>query len=156
LYCEEVDVGDGSNHQVVVGVCLFVPIEQMENRGCLCFVNIKPSKVRGEPLELMLFAASNDDHTAVEMLGPPEATAIGTRVTCSDIQLVEKSSVDAKEKVEKAATENDSLRINENHFVCCNCDSRLTLARLPQQFDLMLTIANFLLVSGCWFAIAAF
>lgn len=118
LYCEDVDVGDGRIRHVVTGVRLFVPIEQMENRRCVCFVNIKPSKVRGELSESMLFAASNDDHTAVEMLDPPEGTPIGTRVTCGDIQLVEQPPVDAKGKVWKAATENESFRINADHIAC--------------------------------------
>ena len=38
--------------------------------------NLKPAKMRGIVSEAMVLAASNDDHTAVELLVPPAGTPV--------------------------------------------------------------------------------
>lgn len=80
LYKEEIDIGGGVIKKVITGVRNFVPIEQMQGRHVVVFCNIKPSKIRGLPSEGMVFAASNEDHTVVQLLDPPADTPIGTRV----------------------------------------------------------------------------
>jgi tRNA-binding EMAP/Myf-like protein len=122
LYCEEVDIGRGAVRRVVTGVRKVIPIEQMENRRVLVFVNIKPSKIRGEPSESMLFAASvrSGDGEAVEMLEPPAATPVGTRVTCGDFVDGGDTPVDKNGKAWKAVLGDggENLRINADHVAC--------------------------------------
>ena|SRR5690242_19746651 len=43
--------------------------------------NLKAANLRGVKSEGMVLAASNEEHTAVELLTPPEGTKIGERVT---------------------------------------------------------------------------
>jgi tRNA-binding EMAP/Myf-like protein len=122
LYCEEVDIGGGVIRRVVTGVRKLIPIEQMENRRVLVFVNIKPSKIRGEPSESMLFAASigHGDDERVEMLEPPAASPVGTRVTCGDFVEGGDPPVDKNGKAWKAVLGEggENLRINADHVAC--------------------------------------
>ncbi len=46
----------------------------MVNRMVLVFANLKPGKLRGVLSEGMVLAASNAEHTKVELLEPPTGT----------------------------------------------------------------------------------
>lgn len=82
LYVEEIDVGDPEGVRTVVsGLVKFVPIEEMLNRILLVCCNLKPAKMRGILSAAMVLAASNEDHTAVELLKVPDGVRIGERVT---------------------------------------------------------------------------
>jgi tRNA-binding EMAP/Myf-like protein len=123
LYCERVDIGRGIIRSVVTGVRKQIPIEQMQNRRVIVFVNIKPSKIRGQPSESMLFAASvggGTDEEKVEMLEPPAETPVGTRVTCGDFVDAEVPPVDKNGKAWKAVAgpNGENLRINAEHVAC--------------------------------------
>jgi tRNA-binding EMAP/Myf-like protein len=80
LYVEEIDLGEAKPRQVVSGLAKFVPIEKMQGALVLVLCNLKASKLRGYNSEAMVLAASNDDHTAVELVHPPSACAPGDRV----------------------------------------------------------------------------
>lgn len=43
--------------------------------------NLKPAAMRGIKSQAMVLAASNADHTVVELVTPPEGAAVGERVT---------------------------------------------------------------------------
>ncbi|RXI00533.1 hypothetical protein DVH24_000767 [Malus domestica] len=67
LYVEDIDVGEGQTRTVNRKVCV------------LC--NLKPANMRGIKSEAMVLAASNSDHTTVELVEPPEGAQVGERVT---------------------------------------------------------------------------
>ncbi|BBN15558.1 methionyl-tRNA synthetase [Marchantia polymorpha subsp. ruderalis] len=81
LYVEEIDVGEAAPRTVVSGLVKFIPIEQMQDRRVCVLCNLKPASMRGIKSQAMVLAASNADHTKVELVTPPEGAQIGERVT---------------------------------------------------------------------------
>lgn len=81
LYVEQIDVGESTPRTVVSGLVKFIPIEQMQNRKVCVLCNLKPAAMRGIKSQAMVLAASNADHTVVELVTPPEGAAVGERVT---------------------------------------------------------------------------
>jgi len=80
LYVEQIDLGDPKTRTVVSGLVNFVPIGEMQNRIVVCVCNLKPAKIRGVTSEAMVLAASNEDHSRVELLDPPHGCKVGERV----------------------------------------------------------------------------
>eukprot|EP00002_Diphylleia_rotans_P009081 TRINITY_DN1909_c0_g1_i1.p1 TRINITY_DN1909_c0_g1~~TRINITY_DN1909_c0_g1_i1.p1 ORF type:complete len:554 (+),score=163.79 TRINITY_DN1909_c0_g1_i1:54-1715(+) len=82
LYVEEIDCGDGDGkiRTVVSGLANFVPLEQLDNKLVAVVCNLKPVKMRGIESHAMVLAASNADHTTVELLSVPEGCKPGDRV----------------------------------------------------------------------------
>ena len=81
LYVEQVDLGEGKLRTVVSGLVDFMPPEALTNRRAVLICNLKPAKMRGVESEAMVLAASDVEHTKVELLDLPAAAAIGERVT---------------------------------------------------------------------------
>eukprot|EP00252_Welwitschia_mirabilis_P007445 TRINITY_DN1880_c0_g1_i1.p1 TRINITY_DN1880_c0_g1~~TRINITY_DN1880_c0_g1_i1.p1 ORF type:complete len:813 (-),score=184.82 TRINITY_DN1880_c0_g1_i1:280-2718(-) len=81
LYVEEIDVGEASPRTVVSGLVKYIPIEDMQNRKVCVLCNLKPATMRGIKSQAMVLAASNGDHTIVELVSPPENAPIGERLT---------------------------------------------------------------------------
>lgn len=81
LYVEEIDVGEESPRTVVSGLVKYIPLEEMQNRKVCVLCNLKPVTMRGIKSHAMVLAASNDDHTKVELVDPPSSAAVGERVT---------------------------------------------------------------------------
>lgn len=53
----------------------------VQNRKVCVLCNLKPAAMRGIKSQAMVLAASNADHTEVELVSPPEGAKIGERVT---------------------------------------------------------------------------
>ncbi|KAK1261084.1 putative methionine--tRNA ligase [Acorus gramineus] len=81
LYVEEIDVGEESTRTVVSGLVKYIPLEDMQNRKVCVLCNLKPASMRGIKSQAMVLAASNNDHTKVELVDPPESAQVGERVT---------------------------------------------------------------------------
>ncbi|OIS99442.1 PREDICTED: probable methionine--tRNA ligase [Nicotiana attenuata] len=81
LYVEEIDVGEALPRTVVSGLVNYIPLEEMQNRKVCVLCNLKPVSMRGIKSQAMVLAASNSDHTKVELVEPPKDAAIGERVT---------------------------------------------------------------------------
>jgi aminoacyl tRNA synthase complex-interacting multifunctional protein 1 len=81
LYVEEIDVGEEKPRQVVSGLVKFIPFDEMQNRRVALLCNLKPSNLKGVRSQAMVLAASNEDHTKVELIEPPEGAVIGEKVT---------------------------------------------------------------------------
>ena len=58
-----------------------MPAEALTNRRALLLCNLKPAKMRNIESAAMVLAASNEDHTKVELLIPPAGCAVGDRVS---------------------------------------------------------------------------
>ncbi|KAF9607486.1 hypothetical protein IFM89_036083 [Coptis chinensis] len=80
LYVEEIDVGEEAPRTVVSGLVKYIPLEEMQNRKVCVLCNLKPVKMRGIQSHAMVLAASNDDHTKVELVDPPHSAPVGERV----------------------------------------------------------------------------
>eukprot|EP00026_Physarum_polycephalum_P005179 Phypoly_transcript_05209.p1 GENE.Phypoly_transcript_05209~~Phypoly_transcript_05209.p1 ORF type:complete len:575 (+),score=142.29 Phypoly_transcript_05209:231-1955(+) len=86
LYVEEIDVGDGEGktRTIVSGLVKFIPIEEMQGRRVVVVCNMKPAPLRKIVSNGMVLAASNADHTQVELVEPPEGVAPGERIYFND------------------------------------------------------------------------
>ncbi|EOY05213.1 Methionine--tRNA ligase / methionyl-tRNA synthetase / MetRS, putative isoform 2 [Theobroma cacao] len=71
LYVEEIDVGEAHPRTVVSGL----------NRLVCVLCNLKPATMRGVKSHAMVLAASDSDHTKVELVEPPKSATVGERVT---------------------------------------------------------------------------
>ena len=81
LWVEEIDLGEGKPRQVCSGLRDFVPKERMEGARVVVLCNVKPGNMRDERSEAMVMCASNDDHTKVDFVVPPEGVPNGEKVT---------------------------------------------------------------------------
>ncbi|KAK1284577.1 putative methionine--tRNA ligase [Acorus calamus] len=81
LYVEEIDVGEDATRTVVSGLVKYISLEDMQNRKVCVLCNLKPASMRGIKSQAMVLAASNNDHTKVELVDPPESAQVGERVT---------------------------------------------------------------------------
>ncbi|KAG0460097.1 hypothetical protein HPP92_023225 [Vanilla planifolia] len=81
LYVEEIDVGEETTRTVVSGLVKHIPLEEMQDRKVCVLCNLKPVTMRGIKSHAMVFAASNNDHTNVELVDLPGSAVVGERVT---------------------------------------------------------------------------
>ncbi|KAH3742851.1 tyrosine--tRNA ligase, cytoplasmic [Pelomyxa schiedti] len=81
LFVETVDFGPHGKATVVSGLANFMKPEDLTGKRAVFLKNLKPSKLRGVMSEAMILAASNPEHTQVEVVFPPADTPIGERVT---------------------------------------------------------------------------
>ncbi|GAB4851885.1 hypothetical protein Ancab_031284 [Ancistrocladus abbreviatus] len=80
LYVEEIDVGEATPRTVVSGLVNYIPIEEMQDRKVCVLCNLKPATMRGIKSYAMVLAASNSEHTEVELVEPPKDAPVGERV----------------------------------------------------------------------------
>ncbi|CAK9135900.1 unnamed protein product [Ilex paraguariensis] len=83
LLVEEIDIGDIKCRQVVSGLAKYLSPEEMMNRRVVLITNVKPGKLRDVMSEGLVLCASNEDHTIVVPLTPPEGATIGEHVSFS-------------------------------------------------------------------------
>lgn len=80
LYVEEIDVGEAAPRTVVSGLVNYIPTEEMQNRKVCVLCNLKPATMRGIKSHAMVLAASNSEHTKVELVEPPKDAPVGERL----------------------------------------------------------------------------
>ncbi|GMI70199.1 hypothetical protein like AT2G40660 [Hibiscus trionum] len=85
LLVEEIDVGEAKLRQVVSGLAKYCKPEDLSNRRVVLITNVKPGKLRDVMSEGLVLCASNEDHSIVEPLLPPEGAKPGERVSFSGI-----------------------------------------------------------------------
>ncbi|KAK6932912.1 hypothetical protein RJ641_035806 [Dillenia turbinata] len=83
LLVEEIDIGDSKLRQVVSGLAKYCTPNELMKRRVVLITNVKPGKLRDVMSEGLVLCASNEDHTAVEPLLPPEGAKLGERVSFS-------------------------------------------------------------------------
>ncbi|XP_028778865.1 aminoacyl tRNA synthase complex-interacting multifunctional protein 1 isoform X2 [Neltuma alba] len=106
LLVEEIDVGDAKSRQVVSGLAKFCSPEELTNRRVVLITNVKPGKLRDVMSEGLVLCASNEDHTVVEPLLPPEGAKIGERVSFSGIDGKPEDVLNPKKKQLEKITPN--------------------------------------------------
>ncbi|PIN17951.1 Methionyl-tRNA synthetase [Handroanthus impetiginosus] len=99
LYVEEIDVGEPQPRTVVSGLVKYIPLEEMQNRKVCVLCNLKPATMRGIKSQAMVLAASNNDHTKVELVEPPEGAVVGERVTFPGFEGLPDDVLNPKKKV---------------------------------------------------------
>ncbi|KAG6741540.1 hypothetical protein POTOM_054802 [Populus tomentosa] len=99
LYVEEIDLGEGDCRTVVSGLVKYIPLEEMQNRKVCVLCNLKPASMRGIKSQAMVLAASNSDHTKVELVDPPPSAVVGERVTFQGFEGEPDDVLNPKKKV---------------------------------------------------------
>ncbi|XP_073133422.1 probable methionine--tRNA ligase [Henckelia pumila] len=99
LYVEEIDVGEPQPRTVVSGLVKYIPLEEMQNRKVCVLCNLKPAAMRGIKSQAMVLAASNSDHTKVELVEPPPDAIVGERVTVPGFEGLPDDVLNPKKKV---------------------------------------------------------
>lgn len=81
LYVEEVDLAEPDGPRTICsGLVKYLSLEELEGRAVLVLANLKARNMRGVKSNGMLLAASNSEHTEVQLLSPAEGAAPGERV----------------------------------------------------------------------------
>ncbi|XP_042490327.1 aminoacyl tRNA synthase complex-interacting multifunctional protein 1 [Macadamia integrifolia] len=83
LLVEEIDLGDGNKRQVVSGLAKYCSPDELTNRHVVLITNVKPGKLRDVMSAGLVLCASNQDHTVVEPLLPPEGAKCGECISFS-------------------------------------------------------------------------
>ncbi|KAF7830862.1 aminoacyl tRNA synthase complex-interacting multifunctional protein 1 [Senna tora] len=106
LLVEEIDVGDAKLRQVVSGLAKYCSPDELANRRVVLITNVKPGKLRDIMSEGLVLCASNEDHTIVEPLLPPEGSKIGERVSFAGIDGKPEDVLNPKKKQLEKITPN--------------------------------------------------
>merc|ERR1712137_1090817 len=116
LYVEEIDVGEDKPRTVVSGLVKFVPQEEFEGSLVVVVTNFKTAKLRGQESKGMVLAASNADHTAVEVVRPPAESKIGERIFIEGEEGEPDAQIDNKKSnnVWKALQKTNCLQTNSD------------------------------------------
>ncbi|KAJ3438217.1 aminoacyl tRNA synthase complex-interacting multifunctional protein [Anaeramoeba flamelloides] len=85
LLIETIDFGEEQPRQVVSGIRKFYKHEELVGKLIVCITNLKKSKLRQVWSYAMILAASNSDHTQVEIIEPPQGSKVGERVLIGDL-----------------------------------------------------------------------
>lgn len=99
LYVEEIDVGEPTPRTVVSGLVKYIPLEAMLDRKVCVLCNLKPATMRGIKSQAMVLAASNAEHTNVELVTPPEGAYAGERVQFTGYDGEPDSVLNPKKKI---------------------------------------------------------
>lgn len=100
LYIEKIDLGEPTGPRTIVsGLVKFVPLDQMQNRLVVVVANLKPSKLKGVESAGMVLAASNSDHTEVQIIDPPANAVVGERVTFTGHDGAPDAQLNPKKKI---------------------------------------------------------
>lgn len=85
LYCEEIDLGEESGPRTICsGLRPFYADEAaLMGQRVIVVCNLKPRTMIGVKSNGMVVCCSNQDHTSVELLNPPESAKIGDRIIVS-------------------------------------------------------------------------
>ena len=98
LYVEEIDLGGDAPRQVVSGLVKHLTEEEFFGKRVVCVANMKPSKMRGVESTAMVLCGTNAEGKT-ELVTPPEATAVGARITVEGFSGEADSQLNPRKKV---------------------------------------------------------
>ena len=112
LYIETVDVGEASPRTIVSGLVKYCSLESLLNRKVVVLCNLKPRPFKGIMSHGMLLCVSNEDHTKVDPLCPPENCPVGELITFDGYKI---NPAEPGNKATKAYTKiAEEFFVNEN------------------------------------------
>eukprot|EP00854_Cymbomonas_tetramitiformis_P016413 gene16413-19485_t len=99
LYVEKIDLGEASGpRQVVSGLVKFISEDRMKGARVLVLANVKPGNMRDVKSFGMVLCGSNEEHTQVDFVVPPEGVPVGERVTFDGIEGAPEEVLNPKKK----------------------------------------------------------
>jgi len=100
LYVETIDFGEETGPRTVVsGLAKFIPLEELQDKMIIGVCNLKPSKLRGILSQAMVLAASNAEHTQVEVLLAADGSKPGDRVEIDGYDSTPDAQLNPKHKI---------------------------------------------------------
>ncbi|CAB1106017.1 unnamed protein product [Ectocarpus sp. CCAP 1310/34] len=84
LYCEEIDVGEGAPRNIASGLVPHYSLEEMKGRKVIVMCNLKPRNLKGfksQGMVVCAVGALSDGKELVELVVPPEGSAVGERLS---------------------------------------------------------------------------
>ena len=100
LYVETIDFGEETGPRTVVsGLAKYIPLEDLQGKLIVGVCNLKPSKLRGILSQAMVLAASNEDHTKVEIVEPSSSCVPGDRIEVEGFDSLPDVQLNPKHKV---------------------------------------------------------
>ena len=100
---ESIDLGDATGPRTVVsGLVKFVAAEALLGARVVCLCNLKPAAMRGVVSQAMVLCASDEAHTRVELVTPPEGAVVGEAVTFAGFANTPDAQLNPKKKVWEA------------------------------------------------------
>lgn len=97
LYVETVEFGEKKPRTILSGLVKHYTLDQMKGRQAIFLCNLKPQKMRGIFSEGMIMCASTPEK--VEIINPPEGSAIGDRVCCPEFKGEPDAQLNPKKKI---------------------------------------------------------
>ncbi|KAH7431189.1 hypothetical protein KP509_08G035400 [Ceratopteris richardii] len=116
LYVEEIDVGEGAPRTVVSGLVKYISLEDLQNRKVCVLCNLKPATMRGVKSQAMVLAASDSEHTTVELVIPPESAQVGERIRFTGFEGEPDEVLNPKKKIWESVQVD--LRTNDKLVAC--------------------------------------
>jgi methionine--tRNA ligase beta chain len=119
LYVEEIDLGEEKPRVVVSGLVKYISLEDFIGSYVLVITNLKPSPLRGVKSYGMVLAASNGEHTVVELVRPPTGAKIGERINVEGLDISQfnpEASVDPKKANNAWELTKPKLRVDKEGF----------------------------------------
>eukprot|EP00457_Paulinella_chromatophora_P009190 gb/GEZN01009246.1/.p1 GENE.gb/GEZN01009246.1/~~gb/GEZN01009246.1/.p1 ORF type:complete len:408 (-),score=58.69 gb/GEZN01009246.1/:27-1250(-) len=80
MYVEQIDIGEPQTRTICSGMYGKVPQNEFEGSSVIVVANLKPAKLRDIDSYGMVLAASNEDHSVLELVKPSDETPPGTRL----------------------------------------------------------------------------
>jgi len=126
MYVEEIDLGEPTGPRTIVSaVRLHVPMNEVLDSLVVVFKNLKPTDLRGVMSNGMIFAASNQDKSKIELIRPPNGCTVGERIVLENDDMKKYTPdelMDLKPKKKKGPTPWDvvmlDLKTNEQREAC--------------------------------------
>lgn len=86
LFCEEIDIGEGSVRSICSGLRPFYKLSELENQRVIVLANLKGRNMVGFKSTGMVMCSSNEDHTEVKLVHPPADAKVGERVSFEGLE----------------------------------------------------------------------
>ena len=80
LYKLKIDLGT-ETRTLVAGLKPYYTREELSNKKCIVFTNLKPRTIKGIESKGMILAVLNDDSSEVKLLQPDGVVELGSRVS---------------------------------------------------------------------------
>eukprot|EP01039_Chlorochromonas_danica_P007114 gene7114-7866_t len=120
LYCEEIDVGEGSPRPIASGLVPYYSLEEMTNRKVIVICNLKPRNLVGFKSHGMVLCASHHEGEVnrVEFIDPPANSKPGDRILGEGLPVVEPLSASKADKTKAWDLLAVDLQVNDKGEAC--------------------------------------
>lgn len=81
IFVEKIDVGEDEPRTICSGLQGYLTAGDLQDKLCLVLCNLKPRDLDGVPSNGMVLCASNEEHSEVVLVNPPEGAVPGEVVT---------------------------------------------------------------------------